>query len=166
MPSPNLPYHCVQYIEHHLAENVASLGRVLGNRSVLYKYLNPNLLALTTINNNTLTCYLVDTVSGAVHYSAVHSGAGRGGDVFVVQSENWVVYSYWSGGENDSADVEKPDGAADEEKKGGEQQKGDGEKPKKKKKRKSKKGVVDAKMWEVVALEVFESEFADVKFEG
>ncbi|KAJ3091171.1 hypothetical protein HK102_001448, partial [Quaeritorhiza haematococci] len=39
----------VKVAERPKDEKVASLGRVLGNRSVLYKYLNPNLVALTTL---------------------------------------------------------------------------------------------------------------------
>ena len=33
---------------HCFAEHVHSQGRVLGDRSVLYKYLNPNLVAIVT----------------------------------------------------------------------------------------------------------------------
>ncbi|KAJ1976713.1 AdoMet-dependent rRNA methyltransferase spb1 [Dimargaris verticillata] len=88
-------------------ESVASLGRVLGDRSVLYKFLNPHSLAVVTANDavdsptpgaTTLGFYLVDAVSGAILYHAEHRHARYDPTVHpvhVVQCENWVVYQYW-----------------------------------------------------------------------
>ncbi|KAJ3038483.1 hypothetical protein HDV00_000580 [Rhizophlyctis rosea] len=145
-------------------EKVASLGRVLGNRSVLYKYLNPNLLALATTKVNgtshTLYLYLLDTVSGVVHHRGVTYGAG--GDVYLVQSENWVVYGYWNHG---PAAVEA---VVEEEEVGeGSGAGGEGGKKKKRKRRKVvKPDAPDAKGWEVAVLEVFESGKPDERIEG
>ncbi|XP_076040041.1 ER membrane protein complex subunit 1 [Oratosquilla oratoria] len=77
-------------------EKVHSPGRVLADRSVLYKYINPNLAVVTTqgydhINKNTLTLFLVDMVTGAIVESVVHKRVS--GPIYVVHSENWVVYS-------------------------------------------------------------------------
>ncbi|XP_071519116.1 ER membrane protein complex subunit 1 [Panulirus ornatus] len=78
------------------SEKVHSPGRVLADRSVLYKYVNPNLAVVTTqgydhVNKNTLTLYLVDTVTGAVIESVSHKKVS--GPVHIVHSENWVVYT-------------------------------------------------------------------------
>ncbi|KAK3852368.1 hypothetical protein Pcinc_041045 [Petrolisthes cinctipes] len=80
-------------------EKVHSPGRVLADRSVLYKYVNPNLAVVTTqgydhLNKNTLTLYLVDTVSGAVIESVNHKKVS--GPIHVVHSENWVVYTFFN----------------------------------------------------------------------
>ncbi|RUP43929.1 hypothetical protein BC936DRAFT_150183 [Jimgerdemannia flammicorona] len=85
-------------------EKVASMGRVLGNRNVLYKYLNPHLLAVATYAEarSALTLYLVDLVKGAILYRASHLNAGgpsRGHTVHIVQAENWVVYTFWVEGD-------------------------------------------------------------------
>ncbi|KAJ3048353.1 hypothetical protein HK097_010648 [Rhizophlyctis rosea] len=147
-------------------EQIASLGRVLGNRSVLYKYLNPNLLAFATTKQNdtaqTLYIYLLDTVSGVIHYRGVHYGAGNVSptlkSVYVLQSENWVVYGYWN--EGPSAVEEIPEQAE-------EVVVGKSGKVKKRKRRVAGKAQApDAKGWEVGVLEVYESEKADEKLEG
>ncbi|GJQ76898.1 hypothetical protein Trydic_g15100 [Trypoxylus dichotomus] len=80
-------------------ERVHSQGRVLADRSVLYKYVNPNLIALATLNEDplhkhVLSIYLVDGITGLIIYSANHKRAK--GPVHLVHSENWVVYSYYS----------------------------------------------------------------------
>lgn len=75
---------------------VASVGRVLGDRRVLYKYLNPNLLLVATApkDRSTLSVRLFDSFSGAVIYSATHSGVVSSFPFAAVVSENWFVYSY------------------------------------------------------------------------
>ncbi|KAA8906414.1 hypothetical protein FN846DRAFT_796095 [Sphaerosporella brunnea] len=89
---------------------VASIGRVLGDRSVIYKYLNQHLLVITTINPtlSTASVYILDAVSGAVLHSATHSGVDTSQPIRVGVSENWVVYSYF--GDDDV--VSTPGGAA------------------------------------------------------
>ncbi|KAK9458744.1 uncharacterized protein V1516DRAFT_681857 [Lipomyces oligophaga] len=77
-----------------------SLGRVLGDRSVLYKYLNPHLLAISAVNEETLSAaiFLIDDVSGRLLYSAFHNGEDIdvSAGVQLVVGEHWIVYSYWS----------------------------------------------------------------------
>lgn len=80
-------------------ERVHSQGRVLADRSVLYKYVNPNLLAIATlmddpIHKQVLSIYLVDGVTGLVVYSAAHKRVAK--PVHLVHSENWLVYSYYN----------------------------------------------------------------------
>ncbi|KAK5923439.1 hypothetical protein CgunFtcFv8_000409 [Champsocephalus gunnari] len=81
-------------------EHVHSQGRVMGDRSVLYKYLNPNLLAVVTESTDThpersfMGILLIDGVTGRIIHEAVQRKAK--GPVHIVHSENWVVYEYWS----------------------------------------------------------------------
>uniref|UniRef100_A0A1B6DQ56 ER membrane protein complex subunit 1 n=1 Tax=Clastoptera arizonana TaxID=38151 RepID=A0A1B6DQ56_9HEMI len=80
-------------------EKVHSQGRVLGDRSVLYKYINPNLIAVATqiedpIHKNVLSVYLIDAVSGSIIFSTVQKRATE--PIHIVHSENWLVYSYFS----------------------------------------------------------------------
>jgi ER membrane protein complex subunit 1 len=83
---------------------IASVGRVLGNRTTLYKYLNPHLVVvLTQPIAETETpgkCGLrvVDNVKGTIVYSVVlPKGEGKC-EVRPVLSENWLVYHYWDPG--------------------------------------------------------------------
>jgi len=80
-------------------EHVHSQGIVLGDRSVLYKYLNPNLIVITAegedpTTKSFLNVYLLDVVSGSIVFHGNHKRAQ--GPVNVVHSENWVIYSYWN----------------------------------------------------------------------
>ncbi|XP_059808019.1 ER membrane protein complex subunit 1 [Hypanus sabinus] len=81
-------------------EHVHSQGRVMGDRSVLYKYLNPNLLAVVSESTDThherafICIYLIDGVTGRIIHESVQRKAR--GPVNVVHSENWVVYKYWN----------------------------------------------------------------------
>ncbi|XP_010898640.2 ER membrane protein complex subunit 1 isoform X1 [Esox lucius] len=82
------------------SEHVHSQGRVMGDRSVLYKYLNPNLLAVVTESTDThperafVGMFLVDGVTGRIIHEAVQRKAR--GPIHFVHSENWVVYEYWN----------------------------------------------------------------------
>jgi hypothetical protein len=74
----------------------ASIGKVLGNRSVLYKYLNPNLALVTTVGENMATFYLLDAVSGKVLHSSIQTGVDTTQPITSVLSENWFAYSLWA----------------------------------------------------------------------
>jgi hypothetical protein len=75
---------------------------VLSDRTIKYKYLNPNLLfvatglangaALDGDESTAVTAHLVDTVTGRVLYSQTHPGAR--GPVTAVLSENLVLYHF------------------------------------------------------------------------
>nr|XP_018911918.1 PREDICTED: ER membrane protein complex subunit 1 isoform X1 [Bemisia tabaci] len=80
-------------------ERVHSQGRVLSDRSVLYKYINPNLITVTThhpdpVHKSIVNLWLIDAVSGAVAFSTSHKRATP--PVHVIHSENWVVYSFFN----------------------------------------------------------------------
>lgn len=75
---------------------VASIGKVLGDRRVLYKYLDPNLALMITANDakKTANVYVVDTISGSMIYSNSHSNVDLTTPIASVMSENWFAYSY------------------------------------------------------------------------
>lgn len=76
---------------------VASLGKVLGNRTTLYKYLNPHLFAVTTTSPNTCGVYVVDAAKGSTVYHASIDARQAAGecDLHATFVENWLVYVYW-----------------------------------------------------------------------
>ena len=76
---------------------VASIGRVLGDRSVAYKYLNPNLVLLTTVSDSasTATFYLLDAASGELLHSDTQVGVDTTRPIPSLLVENWFVYSFW-----------------------------------------------------------------------
>ncbi|PPQ71078.1 hypothetical protein CVT25_007866 [Psilocybe cyanescens] len=101
-------------------QGAASLGKVLGSRSTLYKYLDERLFVVRTVarksaNGGEVMCgvYVVDSAKGTVVYHAevkaaaaasvggrpgtgAGAGAGTGGcDVKASLVENWLVYHYY-----------------------------------------------------------------------
>lgn len=77
----------------------ASLGHILGNRTVLYKYLYPNLVSYAVFNKKTGSLFinLIDNVNGALLYSQVHDDkVDPRSPIEMVFGENWFVYSYFS----------------------------------------------------------------------
>jgi hypothetical protein len=76
-------------------EKVASLGRILGNRTVIYKYLNPNIITVISKSKLGLNLYLVDGVSGAIRYKSTYYTKIGLESVQICQFENVVVFSYW-----------------------------------------------------------------------
>ncbi len=72
---------------------MSSQGDVLADRSVQYKYLNPNLVGVVTESADPsqplVSVYLVDSVSGAIVYHTSHKNAV--GPVHMAHSENWIV---------------------------------------------------------------------------
>ncbi len=76
---------------------VASLGKVLGNRTTLYKYLNPHLFAVTTASPDACGVYVIDAAKGSIvyHVSIATRQGGVGCDLHATLVENWLVYVYW-----------------------------------------------------------------------
>ncbi len=81
-------------------EAVASFGRVLGDKSTVYKYLNPHLSVITTMSASTGTAHVsvLDTTTGAAVYEVGIRGVIPGKGVKAVMSENWLVYSWLEAG--------------------------------------------------------------------
>jgi len=80
-------------------EKVHSAGRVMADRSVLFKYMNPNLAlvmseGLDSSSKTFITVQVVDLVTGKVFFSATHKKVLP--PFHVVHSENWAVYSYFN----------------------------------------------------------------------
>lgn len=105
-PTWSLPFPPTEDIRAVFArptDPVASLGKVLGNRTTLYKYLNPNLVGVVTgpsasiPASKTATCavYLVDGAKGTILYHAVLPSADGACDVKATLVENWLVYHYY-----------------------------------------------------------------------
>ncbi|KIY63627.1 DUF1620-domain-containing protein [Cylindrobasidium torrendii FP15055 ss-10] len=75
---------------------VASYGKVLGDRTTLYKYLNPRLFVLLT-QAATGTCgiSLIDAVKGAEVYRATVPANAGACDIKATFAENWLVYHHY-----------------------------------------------------------------------
>src|SRR5262249_53426691 len=77
------------------------LGKVLSDRSTLYKYLNPHLVGYVTHHSGSegvpSACgmYLVDGAKGTIIYHAVLPAARGTCDIRVAFTENWLVYIYY-----------------------------------------------------------------------
>ncbi|KAF9817392.1 hypothetical protein IEO21_03446 [Rhodonia placenta] len=78
-------------------EPIASLGKVLGNRTTLYKYLNPHLSAVVAGSSVSCSLYLIDSAKGTVLYHVVLPSTDGACDIKVVLAENWLVYQYYDG---------------------------------------------------------------------
>ncbi|KAK7046106.1 hypothetical protein VNI00_007107 [Paramarasmius palmivorus] len=87
---------------------VASIGKVLGNRTTLYKYLNEHAFIVLTaphsaspLSQSSATkfkncgLYLVDGVKGSIIYHATVPSTAGACDIKAVLTENWLVYHYY-----------------------------------------------------------------------
>jgi len=98
---PNEDIHAI--ITRPNSSPVASFGKVLGNRTTLYKYLNPSTLVVLTGSLPTATIkscgvYVVDGAKGTILYHSVLPVLPSGEcNVKAVFTENWLVYSYYDG---------------------------------------------------------------------
>ena len=70
---------------------VASLGRILGNRTVLFKYLNPNYIVVTTKCNRDTTMYMIDTISGSILEREICEGCSH---LMLLANENFLAFCY------------------------------------------------------------------------
>lgn len=77
---------------------VASIGKALGDRNVLYKFLNPNILVIGTVNAATSTAsfYVLDSASGQVQHTITHPAVDVSQPINCVVSENWFAYAVFS----------------------------------------------------------------------
>merc|ERR1712137_938267 len=76
------------------------MGRIKGDRTLLHKYINRNLIALglAVDDDGEASAYvqvmLVDTASGRLLHTLSHPGCT--GPVRVLLGEHWLVYTYWN----------------------------------------------------------------------
>ncbi|KAJ2079302.1 hypothetical protein H4R24_003879 [Coemansia sp. RSA 988] len=72
-------------------------GRVLGDRSVRYKYINPHLMTLAAQGPDGVAVYFIDRVSGRLLYSTAHASArvDEARPFLAMQSESRVIYQLW-----------------------------------------------------------------------
>ncbi|KAL4864106.1 hypothetical protein BDV12DRAFT_176603 [Aspergillus spectabilis] len=85
---------------------VASIGKVLGNRSVLYKYLTPNAALVTAVGQDSATFYILDGVTGRILYTSTHKGVDTAQPIASAMSENWFAYSFYA----EASDPSEPRG--------------------------------------------------------
>ena len=85
----------VSYTARPVKDPVASIGKVLGDRRVLYKYLNPNLVLVIAVadSNRRASIYLLDSASGQILNTATHYGVDVTRPIPSTVSENWFAYS-------------------------------------------------------------------------
>jgi hypothetical protein len=85
----------VSYTARPLKDPVASIGKVLGDRRVLYKYLNPNLVLVTAVLDATHTAsiYLLDSASGQLLHTMSHSDVDTSRPIPSTISEHWFSYA-------------------------------------------------------------------------
>ena len=81
---------------------IASIGKVLGDRSVLYKYINPNLALITAVGDKSATFYLLDAISGTILHSTTQNDVDTTQPIASAISENWFSYSFWGEAEDPS----------------------------------------------------------------
>lgn len=86
---------------HQWSSCAPALLQILGDRSLKYRYLNPNLLFVATgpspsasgqvsPDEQSVSVTILNTVTGGVLHTQVHQGCA--GPVHAVVSENWIVY--------------------------------------------------------------------------
>lgn len=93
------PYETVATVVARPANDpVASIGKALGDRNVLYKFLNPNVLFVATVNfgASTATIYILDSASGQILHTTLHSNVDTSRSITAIMSENWVAYTIFS----------------------------------------------------------------------
>lgn len=86
----------VQVVQAPQKEAIASYGRVLGDRSTLYKYLNPHasLIVTKSTSGNQAHLYLLDTVTGGLLYELELEEVDGAQPVRAHFVENWITATY------------------------------------------------------------------------
>ncbi|KAG6061478.1 hypothetical protein E4U32_002962 [Claviceps aff. humidiphila group G2b] len=76
---------------------IASIGRVLGDRKVAYKYLNPNTVVVAIVHepSSKLSIQLVDTISGQLLSSQTYSGVDATKSISCAMAENWYACTFF-----------------------------------------------------------------------
>lgn len=98
--TPKKNEHILSIFPRPEEDPVSSIGIVLGNRDVLYKYLNPNLALVVTANDVARSAgfHILDTVSGAILHSSNHERVDLSMPIVGTMSESWFAYSFTAAG--------------------------------------------------------------------
>lgn len=88
-------YHISNVVARPAHDPVSSVGKVLGDRSVLYKYLSGNLVLITSITTDSFTIDLLDSITGTILHSANHQNVDTRIPIPSTISENWFTYSFF-----------------------------------------------------------------------
>ncbi|KAL9044002.1 MAG: hypothetical protein Q9214_002829 [Letrouitia sp. 1 TL-2023] len=109
VPMPGEIIYNVTFRPWH--DPVASIGVALGNRNVLYKYLDRNAFLLSSINSKSEVAlfYLVDSTSGAILHVTKHSEVDLSKPITSTMSENWFAYSLFSNMAPSTSDADVQD---------------------------------------------------------
>lgn len=72
----------------------------MGNRTTLYKLLNPHLVAIISASDTSgmLSVYVLDSVSGKTIFASTHLNVLLPSKTTAHLTENWLVYSFRDNG--------------------------------------------------------------------
>lgn len=86
----------VKFVPRPVDDPVASIGKVLGDRRVLYKYLSPNIALLVTANRaaGSATFSVLDTITGTTLHADLQQNVDLTAPISAIITENWFAYSY------------------------------------------------------------------------
>ncbi|XP_065890102.1 ER membrane protein complex subunit 1-like [Dysidea avara] len=74
----------IELQSHRQSEHISSQAKVLDDGSVMYKYLNPNLVVMVTQSRDPSKRHVIFTAHHRQYSGPVH----------MIQSENWIMYHY------------------------------------------------------------------------
>lgn len=125
LPTWRMPLAADESVVHMVGasrDRIASLGRVLGDRSVLYKFLDPHARVVVTHVASTGEARLrvLDVVSGTLLYSLVVPDVVASDGIRATIAENWITLQYATSGDDGlvhrlvSVELYEPDAAVAE----------------------------------------------------
>jgi hypothetical protein len=80
-------------------QRTASLGRVRGDRTVYFKYLNPNVIAIASQTPaDTLAVDIIDAATGSILTTFTQSDVNFQLPVHLARVDQWVIVVYWNQG--------------------------------------------------------------------
>ncbi|RVX71010.1 hypothetical protein B0A52_03375 [Exophiala mesophila] len=94
--SPKPGFKFISAFSRPQHDPIASVGKVLGNRAVLYKHISPNIALLVASSPSAIAVYIVNGVTGTVLHTSIHQGILPGTEIPALVSENWAAYSFTS----------------------------------------------------------------------
>ena len=106
------PCENIEYVVYrHVHEPIASVGKVLGDRNVLYKYLNRNLVLMTTKNpcRSSVAFYLLESTSGVLLYTSRVQDVDLTRPISSALSENVIAYTLFSKSRTGEDSPDSPD---------------------------------------------------------